>query len=127
MVRLWADLACTGLLSWTVSEANDMLDLFAGGGSRLALPTYFLCRCAGPPESKQRASPDAPDPPASPAGNLRRQALGAVRQNSLRAFGAPFKQLPQSDHEASALCGAAASPKNLPSQAWAQGAIPGAG
>ena len=29
------------------------------------------------------------------AGNLRRQALGALRQNSLRAFGASFKQLPQ--------------------------------
>ena len=33
----------------------------------------------------------------------------------------------KSEHEAAALCGAAASPKNLPSQAWAQGAIPGAG
>ena len=98
-----------------------MPELIAEGGSRPAMPTYFLRKKVG--------KEPAPMPPTLrfAAGNLRRQALGAVRQNSLRAFGAPFKQLPQSDHEASALCGATASPKNLPSQAWAQGAIPGAG
>ena len=45
-------------------------------------------------ESKQRTpAPTAHVPPASPAGNLRRQALGAVRPNSLRACGTPFRHV----------------------------------
>ncbi len=66
-----------------------MPELIAEGGSRPAMPTYFLRKKVG--------KEPAPMPPTLrfAAGNLRRQALGAVRQNSLRAFGAPFKQLPQ--------------------------------
>ena len=37
-------------------------------------------------------APTAHVPPASPAGNLRRQVLVAVRPNSLRACGTPLKQ-----------------------------------
>ena len=62
MLGLKVDLACKGLSTKEVSEANDMLDLFAEGGSRPAMPTYFLCRCAGPPESRQRARPYFPRP-----------------------------------------------------------------
>ena len=69
-----------------------MISLLTGGGSRPASRLTFLLV----QESKQRTpAPTAPDPPASPAGNLSRQALETVRQNSLRAFGASFKQLPQ--------------------------------
>ena len=84
------------------------------------LPTYFLL-----PESRQRAAPLLPPiPPAAPAGNLRRQPLGAVRQNSLRVFDAPFKHV-AADWMTMLLhlCGATASPNSLPSQAWAQGAM----
>ena len=65
-----------------------MLGLFAEGGSRPALPTYFLL-----PESRQRAGPYGSRPFASLRADLRRQVLGAVRQNSLRVFDAPFKHV----------------------------------
>ena len=51
-------------------------------------PTYFL-----QPESRQRVGPLLPTSLRFAAGNLRRQALGAVRQNSLRVFDAPFKHV----------------------------------
>ena len=62
--------------------------LLAEGGSRSACRPTFCCQKVG-----KEPAPTAPVPPASPAGNLRRQALGAVRQNSLRACSAPFKQV----------------------------------
>ena len=57
------------------------------GGSRPASRPTFWCQKVG-----KELAPTAHVPPASPAGNLRRQALGAVRPNSLRACGTPFKQ-----------------------------------
>jgi len=48
----------------------------------------FCCQKVG-----KEPAPTAPDPPAAPAGNLRRQPLVAVRQNSLRVFDAPFKHV----------------------------------
>ena len=48
---------------------------------------------SGVPESRQRTRPLLPTTLRFAAGNLRRQALGAVRQNSLRVFDAPFKHV----------------------------------
>ena len=48
---------------------------------------------SGVPESRQRALPLLPTSLRFATGNLCRQALEAVRQNSLRAFGAPFKHV----------------------------------
>ena len=50
--------------------------------------TYFLRKKVG-----KEPAPTAYDPFAALRGNLRRQALGAVRQNSLRVFDAPFKHV----------------------------------
>ena len=47
---------------------------------------------SGVPESKQRARPLLPTSLRCATGNLRRQALEAVRPNSLRALGTPFRQ-----------------------------------
>jgi len=61
-------------------------------GQRAGLgPPYrptFCCQKVG-----KEPAPAAHDPFAALRGNLRRQALGAVRQSSLRVFDAPFKQV----------------------------------
>ena len=62
--------------------------LDAPSGSRPACRPPFLRKKGG-----KELAPTAPDPFATLRGNLRRQALGAVRQNSLRVFDAPFKHV----------------------------------
>ena len=95
-----------------------MPDWLAEGGSRPALPTYFLV-----PESRQRAGPCCPRPSGFACGRPAPSSswgcaaqLTACLRHSVQTNGR------KSEHEAAALCGAAAIPKNLPSQAWAQGA-----
>ena len=103
------------------SASKSTLLVFSGSGRVSARqPPYFLRKKVG-----KEPAPTAPDPPASPAGNLRRQPLAAARQNSLRASLCVQTRCRKSDNDAVALCGATASPKSLPSQAGSEGAIPG--
>ena len=60
----------------------------AEGGSRPACRPTFCCQKVG-----KELAPVAPSLRLRLRANLRRQALVAVRQNSLRAAGAPFKQV----------------------------------
>ena len=62
--------------------------LDAPSGSRPASRPTFCCQ-----KVWQRAWPLLPTSLRFAAGNLRRQALRAVRQNSLRVFDAPFKHV----------------------------------
>ena len=98
-----------------------MLDLLAEGGSRPAMPTYFLaCQKVG-----KEHGPYCPRPSGFACGQpVPSSSWGCAAQ--LTACRWHFVQTNgrKSEHEAAALYGAAASPKNLPSQAWAQGAIP---
>ena len=57
-------------------------------GSRPASRPTFFCKKVG-----KEPPPAAHVPFAALRGNLRRQPPVAVRQNSLRAFSAPFKQV----------------------------------
>lgn len=70
------------LIFWRHAFAKDR------GRVSARQPSYFLL-----PESSQRAGPYGPRPFASLRADLRRQVLGAVRQNSLRVFDAPFKHV----------------------------------
>ena len=84
-----------GLHEGMFCKANDMPALLAEGGSR---PPADLLSAAGMPDHQKvgkELAPTAPIPPASSAGNLRRQALGAVRQDSLRAGALRSNRLPQ--------------------------------
>ena len=65
---------------------GDMPDLLTEGGSRPASrPTFFRKKVGKEPALLPTSLRFA-------AGNLRRQALEAVRPNSLRACGTPFRQ-----------------------------------
>ena len=72
-------------------------------------------------ESRQRTRPLLPTTPSLRYGATCEGCaaqLAACFQHSAQTNGR------QSDYEAAALCGAAASPNHLPSQAWVQGAKP---
>ena len=107
-----------------MSEANDLLGLFAEGGSRPACRLTFLLV----QESKQRTQSLLP-----PSRRLCLRATCVVKL--LRLCGpthfaaSRFAQTNggKFDDDAAALCGATARPKHLPSQAGANGAIPDAG
>ena len=87
------------------------------------MPTYFLL-----PESRQRAGPCCPVPPALPAGKpAPSSSCGCAAKLTARRWRSVQTRCRKLDDEAVALCGATASPKNLPSQAWAKGAKPDSG
>ena len=86
-------------------------------------PTYFLL-----PESRQRAGHYCPRPSGFACGQpAPSSSWGCTAKLTSRLRRSVQTRCRKSDDDAVALCGATASPKNLPSQAWAKGAIPGAG
>ena len=97
----------------------------SAGGRRVSArqPTYFLLQ-----ESRQRAGPCCPRPlrcatgqpaPSTSCGCAAK--LAACLQHSAQT------RCRKSEHDASALCGADASLKRPPSQAWAKGGNTGCG
>ena len=130
MSRLFNEFKAKAFCSYRLSSGSCFVFVgmltacyFCGQRAGLGPPAELLSEAGVPDHQKvgKELAATVHVPPASPAGNLRRQALGAVRQNSLRAALYVQTRCRKNDDDAVALCGATASPKSLPSQAWAQG------